>query len=240
MAIDPSTDPRGGGAAGRRRQHGGDQADRRQVSAVAAPITPEQRFYYLEIPGLEPKTGTSHHESAFYFILDCSQRFAIDDFYLSEQDAQMIAKHLRAGNKTKAEKELAKIWWRVAVEAVGQRFKETVDIRKEAIEIDHILPLILRPIITKGLQWLVRALGPIVVKMIVDRLFKEFIKYADDPQDGVTFKLLWRTVGRHRRDLPLLELAERLGRGLPQSVHGLHGESREQPAGAGDPGGVSP
>jgi hypothetical protein len=159
-------------------------------------ITPGQRFYFLEIDGAPvtdpgPGTGTGH-ESAFYYVLDCPQRFSSMTFYLSEEDAQAIARHLRTGNKTKAGIEISKVWLRVAVREIMQGGDDTVDIRKEAIEIEHILPVVLRPIVMKLLRWFAGAIATWIVNAIVNRFAQEFIRLADDSQEGVTFKLTWR------------------------------------------------
>ena len=156
-------------------------------------ITPGQRFYYLETD-LTPGETVSH-DSAFYYVLDCPQRFSSMTFYLSEQDAQEIAKHLRGGNPKKAGLELAKVWMRIAVRAITQGLGETVDIRKEAVEIDRILPAVARlaPAILAGLRWLVVRLGPPIAKWLLNKaIADQFTRLADDPLDGVTFKLAWR------------------------------------------------
>jgi hypothetical protein len=156
-------------------------------------ITPGQRFYYLEIPGLEPKTSVGY-DSTFRYVLDCPQRMVSAAFYLGEQDAQDIAKHLRTGNKTKASQELVKVLFGVAMRAIGRDLGETVDIRKEAIEIERLGPAAaLAPAILAGLRALIKKLAPIIANWLLNKLLEElFVKAVDDPQDGVTFSLLWR------------------------------------------------
>jgi hypothetical protein len=157
-------------------------------------ITPGQRFYYLEMEGIDPPERILH-ESAFYYVLDCPQRFSSITFYLGELEAQEIAKHLRVGNLTLAGKELGKVWLRIAIRAITNGLGETVDIRKETVEIDRILPALARlaPVILAGLRWLIVRLGPPIAKWLLTKaIADQFLKLADDPQDGVTFKLMWR------------------------------------------------
>jgi hypothetical protein len=160
-----------------------------------------QRFYYLQLDqtpggGGDGGGGGHGHASALFYVLDCPQRFVSVTFYLSEQETQAIAKHLRTGDASGAGKELAKVWIRMGLRAVRQGLGDAVDIRNEAIEIQHAVPAILvrlAPVILTGLKWLVVNLGPAVARILFDVLIaEEFVRLADDPRDGVTFELAWK------------------------------------------------
>jgi hypothetical protein len=154
-----------------------------------------QRFYYIEVPGLT-EGAVITHDSAFYYVLDCPQRLASMTLFIGEQAAQSIAKALRARDAAGAGKELAKLLLNVGRQAISSDLRDTVDIRKEMVEIENLAPVLARlvPVLKRVLlRWFLGKLVKWIAGLLVDRLIgDQFTRAADDPADGVSLKLTWR------------------------------------------------